>query len=496
MNILVASSEVAPFAKTGGLADVAGSLPIELSRLGQNVAVIMPAFRQIRAAGVEIHKLDIFFDIPIGGKIVSGQLLRGNLPGSDVPIYFVDQPSYFDRPELYRESGEDYKDNCERFVFFCRAVMEAIRLADIPVDILHCNDWQTGLIPAFLEIEYDQSEGYVDIATLLTVHNLAYQGQFWHWDMLLTGLDWKYFNWHQMEFFGKLNLLKTGLVFANMLNTVSPRYAMEIQGSEQGCGLEGVLQQRSADLEGIINGVDYEQWSPVHDKHIAATYSADDWQEGKAKCKAALQAKLGLPQNPRTPLVGLVGRLASQKGWDLVAEVLQRWVPHVDMQWAILGTGEPEYHQLLGRLAEQWSSKVGLQLSFSNAMAHEIEAGSDIFLMPSRYEPCGLNQLYSLQYGSVPVVRSTGGLADTVRDANLKNVNSGQANGFAFEVYSPEELESTLNRARETYVNHPDIWNRIVEVGMKQDWSWGSGARKYIDLYRRTLARKRDVAYS
>jgi len=482
VNILFVSSEVTPFAKTGGLADVCGSLPIELNKLGHNVSVMMPAYRQVKGQpGIE--PLNIKFDVPIGNKIVRGRLLRGTLPNSEVPIFFIEQDDYFDRPELYRHKGEDYKDNCERFSFFCRAALEAIRMLKLEVEVIHCHDWQTCLIPAYLHIEYAHCHGYETIGSLLTIHNLAYQGIFWHWDMLLTGLDWKYFNWHQMEFYGKLNLLKTGLTFADGLNTVSPTYAKEIQTDPLGCGLEGVLQSRSDVLCGIVNGVHYAEWDPATDKHIPYQYDVTNWQSGKGACKAALQSELGLPISPRTPVIGLVGRLADQKGWDLVAELMHRWVRDVDVQWAIIGTGELKYHEILSRLAHEFPHRVGLRLDFNEGISHRIEAGSDIFLMPSAYEPCGLNQLYSLKYGTVPVVRATGGLKDTVADANDDNLWHQRATGFVFENYTTHEMEVALGRALNSYHHQTERWQQIVETGMQQDWSWRKSALEYVELY-------------
>jgi starch synthase len=489
LKILLASSEVVPFAKTGGLADVCGALPIELAKLGHEVTVIMPAYRKVRQCGQEISDTGIRFEVPIGSQVVEGRYLRSHLPGSDVPVFLVDQPLYFDRDELYREAGRDYKDNCERYVFFCRAAMESIRLLDLNVDLIHANDWQTGLIPAYQKIEYENAPGYEQIATLLTIHNMAYQGQFWHWDMLLTGLDWKYFNWRQMEYYGDLNLLKTGIVFADSLNTVSPRYAEEIQSSTLGCGLEGVLSHRRNVLSGIINGVDYTIWNPATDPHLAANYTPAQWQQGKATCKAALQIEMGLPDAPQVPLVGMVGRLADQKGFDLVAQVIMEWVLKSDAQWAILGTGEPQYHALFRDLSAEFPSKVAAKLTFSDALAHRIEAGCDLFLMPSRYEPCGLNQLYSLKYGAVPVVHATGGLADTIADASAENIASGRANGFAFDRYETAALDHALDRACRTFAHDKPLWNQLVETGMNQDWSWAESARKYVELYETTIAR-------
>ena len=282
--------------------------------------------------------------------------------------------------------------------------MESIRLLDLAPNVVHANDWQTGLIPAYLDIEYGHVAGYADIASVFTIHNMAYQGQFWHWDMLLTGLDWKYFNWHQLEFYGNLNLLKAGIVFADAVTTVSPTYAREIQQTDLGCGLENVLLQRGGAVSGIINGVDYAVWNPAQDLKIAAQYGVDDWQQGKGVCKQSLQEQLGLPVRAEVPLIGIIGRLVDQKGFDLIAGLMQKWMHEADVQWAVLGTGEPSYHQLLEHLQREYPKKAAVKLMFSDELAHRIEAGSDIFLMPSRYEPCGLNQLYSLKYGSVPVV--------------------------------------------------------------------------------------------
>ncbi|MEX2119021.1 MAG: glycogen synthase GlgA [Pirellulales bacterium] len=488
MNILLATSEAVPFAKTGGLADVSAALPVELARLGHAPVVMLPAYSQAMTCGQPIEPTGVELSIPIGSKMVEGTLLKSKLPGSQVPVYLVRQDDYYQRADLYGSGGVDYVDNCERFVFFCRSVLEAVRLLHLDIDILHANDWQTGLVPAYLKAEYRGVPGYEGIASLLTIHNLAFQGVFWHWDMLLTGLDWKYFNWHQMEFYGKLNLMKTGLVFADSINTVSPRYAEEIQSAPLGCGLEGVLQQRREVLSGIINGVDYDVWNPAIDQHLPARYDAATFARGKAACKAALQAELGLPVQPRVPLVGLVGRLTDQKGLDLVAGVVQDWVRSAEVQWAILGMGEPKYHQLFTTLSERFGQKLAARLMFSEELAHRIEGGADMFLMPSRFEPCGLSQLYSMKYGCVPVVRATGGLADTVVDATRETLADGTATGFSFREYETLALAETLRRALDAY-NQPEAWPRLVETGMRQDWSWAKSAQQYVSLYKRTIAR-------
>ena len=333
-----------------------------------------------------------------GSSSVSGQLLRGKLPESNVTVYFVQQTDYFDRDQLYGENGKDDTDNCERFVFFSRSVLDSLRLLDYQPDLIHVNDWQVGLIPALLKIEYAGTPGYETVSSLLTIHNLAYQGSFWHWDMLLTGLDWKYFNWKELEFHGRLNLLKSAIVFADSINTVSPTYAREIQTPEHGCGLESVLGFRSSVLSGILNGIDKTEWNPATDDRIALNYDKSSWLQGKAVCKAVLQDEMKLPQVPDVPLVGIVGRLAVQKGWSLIIPVLQRWLETRSVQWVVLGTGQPEYHQALSKLHRAFPDKLSVELGFSNDLAHRIESGADIFLMPSQYEPCGLNQMYSLTY--------------------------------------------------------------------------------------------------
>ena len=489
MNILLASSEIVPFAKTGGLADVCGALPIELAKQGHRPVAFMPAYRVTRRCTERIEPTDVDFVVPVGGKVVTGRLLRSELPGSSVPVYLVEQDNYFDREALYGESGADFEDNCERFVFFCRAVMESIRLLDLKVDVLHANDWQSGLLPAYLKTEYRDLPGYEHIASLMTIHNMGYQGTFWHWDMLLTGLDWKYFNWQQMEFHGNLNLLKTGIAFADSINTVSPRYAEEIQSEPLGWGLEAALTHRRDVLSGIINGVSYELWDPATDAHLAANFTPND-RSGKAVCKHALQQEMGLPEIADVPLVGLVGRLADQKGLDLIAHIIEQWAQSSDAQWAVLGTGEPKYHDLLGRLAERYPERIAAKLTFSDALAHRIEAGADMFLMPSRYEPCGLNQLYSLKYGTVPVVRATGGLADTIVDATPETIADRTATGFQFDDYTPPALDAALRRAYETYHRDSDAWARIVTTGMRQDWSWAASARRYGELYEKTVQRR------
>lgn len=492
MNILFATTEAVPFCKTGGLGDVCGALPVELAKAGLNPIVVMPAFRQAMESGQRIESTGMGFEAPIGRKFVGGEFLKSTLPGSDVPVYLVKQDDYFGREGLYGEGGRDYHDNCERFVFFSRAVLLAIRKFDLDIDVLHCHDWQTGLLPVYLKTTHAGLPGFESIASLYTIHNLAYQGSFWHWDMELTGLGWEYFNWQQLEFYGRLNFMKSALTFADMLSTVSPRYAQEILSPPMSCGMEGVLNGRARELHGVLNGVDYSEWNPATDPYIAANYSIDDMQ-GKGACKRALQAEMGLPVRDDLPLLASVGRLAEQKGFDLIAEVLPRMAKELDAQWVFLGTGEERYHELLTNLQQEFPGRVAVRLGFSNELAHRIEAGADMFLMPSRYEPCGLNQMYSLKYGAPPIVRETGGLADTITNTTPQTLAARTANGFSFAEASPYALAEAIERAVQAYRN-PDTWRQIVETGMRQDWSWARSARAYQALYEETLAQVREPA--
>lgn len=489
MKILFASSEVVPFAKTGGLADVGNALPKALAEMGHPVYVFMPGYGTISRDGYDISDTGVAFDVPIGERLIEARIRSVQLPNSTVPVFLVCQDEFFDREGIYGEGGADYSDNCARFVFFARAVLEAARLLDLNIDLIHCNDWQTGLIPAIVQLEHRPVGVYAKTGTLMTIHNLAYQGNFWHLDMKLTGIDWKHFNWKEMEFFGKLSLLKTGLVYADAISTVSPTYAEEIQHPELGCGLDGILRERSGDLHGIINGVDYDVWNPETDSHLVANYSVDNWMQRKPDNKADLQRIMGLPVDNDRPVVGIIGRLAEQKGWDLILDLIQTSLTENLVQWAILGTGDPIFERSISRLAEEYPDKIGAQLTFSNELAHRIEAGSDMFLMPSRYEPCGLNQLYSLKYGTVPIVRETGGLKDTVRNADEQAVADGTANGFTFIDYSATAIHDAVSRALITWHEHRDVWNRIVETGMRQDWSWTRSARGYVELYQQICSR-------
>lgn len=491
MNVVVVASEAVPLAKTGGLADVAGSLPRALERLGHQACLILPCYQRVWRAGLPLRASGLTLRVPVGARVVEAHVHQAALPGSDVPVYLIDRPEYFERAHLYGQDGKDYPDNCERFVFFSRAALEAIRLLGLRPDVIHCNDWQTALIPVYLEEMYRRQPALATVGTLLTIHNLAYQGNFWHWDMPLTGLDWRLFNWQQLEFHGRLNLLKAGMVFADLLSTVSPTYSREIQTPEFGCGLDGLLRARRHDLNGIANGIDTQLWNPATDPMIAERYEVQNFDAGKAACKAQLQRRANLPERPDVPLFAQIGRLDPQKGWDLMAAVADDLLSG-DVQLVILGEGQPRYHALLDELADRHAGKLRAFLEFSNPLAHQIEAGADVFLMPSLYEPCGLNQLYSLAYGTVPVVRATGGLADTVVDANPQTLADGTATGFAFKDPTPRGLRQAIARVLALWPDRPS-WSQLVQAGMKADWSWDHSARAYVRLYqeirRRRIAR-------
>jgi len=483
MNIVIATSEAVPFAKTGGLADVSTALAKALRELGHEVSLFLPYYQSIQAARVDrpVQATGVDISLPIGGKQRSGRVLKTTLPDSDLPVYLIDQPHFYDRRQLYREDNVDYQDNCERFVFFSRAVLEASRALDLQPDIIHCNDWQTSLIPALLKLEPEWRPYFEKTATVLTIHNLAFQGQFWHWDMTLTGLDWKHFNWREMEFYGHLNLLKTGIVFSDFITTVSPTYAREIQQEENGAGLDSVLRFRSDRLVGILNGVDMSEWNPKSDPHIAEQYEVANYTEGKAACKADLQKQMSLPVRKEVPLFGMVSRMADQKGFDIIAGCIDELLRE-NLQLVFLGTGEETYEKYLTDLAAQNPEKVAVMVGFDEALAHKIEAGSDMYLMPSRFEPCGLNQMYSLVYGSVPIVRAVGGLADSVIDATPEHVRSGLANGFSFEEYQSEALLLTVQRALKA-LGDPPLWKRLVTTGMSADWSWQRSGKRYVEVY-------------
>ncbi|WP_442508020.1 glycogen synthase GlgA [Novipirellula sp. SH528] len=493
MNIVFLSTEAVPFAKTGGLADVCGTLPSKVAALGHRTTVIMPAFRSIRSAGLPIESTDTSFAIQMSPqKLVGARILKSNLPDEDVPVWFIDQPQYFDRESLYGTSTGDYPDNAERFAFFCRAAMHAISRLDWPVDIVHCNDWQSGLVPALMAAEPDAYPWIKKASSIFTIHNLAYQGHFGREAFRWTGLDWKHFNSNQFEYYDHLNFLKTGIVAADMITTVSPKYAEEICGPEQGCGLDNVLRGRHARLSGIINGIDQTVWNPEIDPKLVATYDARFYKQGKLGNKRELQQRFGLEPSESLPMIGLVGRLASQKGWDMILPVLESHLTEDrPAQWVVLGSGEARYEEELRRLAQAYPKRFALYLGFSDELAHLIEAGSDVFVMPSLYEPCGLNQLYSLRYGTVPIVTETGGLANTVVDCTEATLRDGTATGFFIPEANAASLDATIGRALHLRYHEKENWEQIIETGMSQDFSWRHSADQYIDLYAKTIALKK-----
>ena len=489
MKVAIVASEVAPFSKTGGLADVIGALPGALQRLGAEVFVITPFYRCVgenaERLGLELHQESEKVSVPVGDTEHAASIMRSALPDSQTPVYFLDNAEYYDRPGLYSnpQDGSELEDNSERFLFLSRCALELCLQLGIEPDVFHCHDWQTGLLPIYLKTLY--RERLPDSASVFTVHNIEYQGIFWHWDMRLTNLDWALLNWRMLEYYGNLSFLKAGLVGGDVLTTVSKRYAEEIQAEKYGAGMEGVMRERAKDLFGIVNGVDYTVWNAETDPQIPTNYSEADLS-GKATCKDQLQQRFGLERRADVPLIGMISRLVGQKGFDLLAAVVPELMKE-DVQLVVLGTGDPAYHEFLQDLRSRYPDKVGALLGFSELTAHWIEAGGDMFLMPSRYEPCGLNQLYSLRYGTVPIVRSTGGLADTITDYEEAG-SGGEANGFAFEDYGKEALLDAVRRALRLYKDR-EAWRSLMRTGMRQDWSWDRSAREYCNAYRRAVER-------
>jgi starch synthase len=479
LNVIVASSEVVPFAKTGGLADVAGSLPHALKKLGCEVSVFMPLYREVLEKNLEIEPTGVEVAIPLGKRTLTGEVFKGSTDG--IPVYFIKKDEYFDRSSLYGTPEGDYFDNLERFTFFSRGLLEAVKADGLGIkpDIIHANDWQTGLIPAYIKDIYRHS--FPDTRTVFTVHNIAYQGLFPYFLFHFTGLTGGFFSMKGIEFWGKVNLLKAGMVFADIVTTVSEGYSKEIQTSEYGYGLEGVLRSRAKDLYGVLNGVDYTEWNPETDEFLPANYSSDDLK-GKAACKKELVKEFSLKLRQNVPLVGVISRLANQKGFDILSEAMEELM-ELDIGMVVLGTGDKKYHELFTELAGRHPERLGVKITFDNALAHRIEAGCDMFLMPSKYEPCGLNQIYSLRYGTIPVVRATGGLDDTIRDHK-----GGVGNGFKFNEYSPHALVEKLKEAVKVYKDKKE-WKALQTKAMKEDFSWERSARRYLELYELALGK-------
>jgi starch synthase len=494
VKILIAASEVAPFAKTGGLADVAGALPKALAALGHDVRVVMPRHRPVDVERFHLLPMMKELDVYMGNRRFRGQVLRSTFPDTDLPVYFIQNDSLFDRDDLYGTDGTDYPDNAIRFAFLSLATIWMLKGLDWSPDVIQANDWQTAFIPTYLKnwpILYSDPF-YNSIRVLYTIHNLSYQGLSDPAVLPEIGIDWSLFTAEGLEFFDQVNLMKAGIVYADHISTVSKQYAKEIQSEEFGCGLHGVLQSRAASLTGILNGIDTSVWHPGADPLIVANYSAVELT-GKATCKAWLQERCGLDERPEAPLIGMISRLVDQKGFDLVAEIIEPLLA-LDVQLVILGTGMPKYHDLFTALAAKHPRSFSLHLAFDERLAHEIEAGADIFLMPSRFEPCGLNQLYSLRYGTIPVVRRVGGLADSIVPATPETLSKGRATGFAFTRYSADELLKTVRRAVDHFRGDPPGWIRLIQAAMAQDFSWEASAKAYEALFKKMLKRERAAA--
>jgi len=477
VEIIFAASECVPFAKTGGLADVVGSLPRELVRLGHRVSVFLPLYTRVRpliaaTSSDAIKSLTIpfryynrFVTVVDGGK------------RDEVEFYFIDSPELFDRPEIYGPAGGEYVDNAERFGLFCRAVLEASKQIGVP-QVFHVHDWQASLIPVYLRTTYASDPAFHSAATVLTVHNAAYQGKFPPNTTEQLLFPWEIFKMDRLEHYDRFNFLKGGIVYADMITTVSHKYAEEIQTAEFGEQLDGVLKIRAADLRGILNGADYSRWDPAADRNLAAHYSAADL-EGKQTCRADLLHAFGLENVPSTtPIIGIVSRLARQKGFDMVARIAEDLMSR-DVVVTALGTGEPYFENFFRDWAFKHRGTVAALIKYDEALAHKIEAGADMFLMPSRYEPSGLNQMYSLKYGTVPIVRATGGLDDTIEEWNEA---AGTGTGFKFHGYEPVDLLAAIDRAIAAFQNK-QAWKALMRNGMEMDYSWAGPARQYAQVY-------------
>ena len=471
MRVLFVSSEVSPFAKTGGLADVALALPRALPELGVEIAVVMPKYRTV--TGKSDMEASVRFDVEVAGEPKSCVAFRGALPETNVPVYFLGHDPYYDRPEIYGE-GAEYEDALDRFTFLSRGALELCCTLDWIPDIIHVNDWHASLVPGYL-----RDEVYPRLSrakTLLTIHNLGYQGSFPEEQAARTGLSPTALAPYLAN--GRINMLKGGIGSADMVNTVSPTYAEEILS--EGAGLEADLQARRDVLFGVLNGIDMAEWNPAGDSFLWGTYDASDLS-GKAENKRALQAELGLAEDPSTPVLGVVSRLAEQKGFDLIMAAFDEMMA-LDVQFVLLGTGAEEYERFFSEAQARYPGRVASLITFSEQWAHRIEAAVDVFLMPSHYEPCGLNQQYSLRYGTIPIVRATGGLKDTVFEFDAE-ADSG--NGFLFEECTPTALLETIRRAVAAFRGNPDGWRAMMVRGMTQDLSWTASAKAYQDLYRK-----------
>jgi starch synthase len=433
-------------------------------------------YRQVKKSQVKYHPAGKSLSIPLSSKTLIAEIYTAWIT-PELNFYFIGQDSLYDRDGLYGTPFGDYQDNAERFIFFSRAVPELLNALELEFDVCNCHEWQTGLVPVYFHTLYQNSPFCKNLPTVYTVHNVGYQGIFWHYDMALTGLGWEYFTPQLLEFYGKINLEKGGLISADIINTVSRQYRQEILTSEFGFGLEGVFQDRAADLFGILNGVDYENWDPAHDKHLAVSYDAKN-PAGKEACKLDLIKRFGLKTTLEQPLLGMTTRLNERKGLDLVQAIMPRLI-EANIGFVLQGTGEERYQYAFSELRDHYPDSVGVEIGYSAELAHKIIAGADIFLMPSRYEPCGLDQLYCLRYGTIPVVRAVGGLEETIKEYDPA---SGQGTGFKFAQFDPEDFLAAIKRALSLFSN-PSAWGQVRQQAMLQEFSWPQAAAHYVEIY-------------
>lgn len=488
LNILFCTSEVTPYSKTGGLADVSNSLPQELNMLGNSVRIITPQYGSIDERKLRVYEIKRLtnIEVPIGDKTSFFNVKSSFIVSSKVKVqvFLIENQEYFGKnsPYVDTKTGQDYSNNDERFIFFNRAVVKILGLLGWQPDIIHCNDWQTGLIPAYLKTLYAKDPLFHSVKTIFTIHNIAFQGLFPYKSFLKTGLPDNIYNENGVEYYNQFSFLKTGLIFSDVITTVSEKYAEEISSNhDYGCGFEEILKNRKKDLYGILNGVDYSVWNPEKDSLIPYRFSSKELPL-KRENKKALCKQFKLEFNSEIPVIGIISRLSDQKGIDLIEKILKDLLKE-NIYFILLGQGEKKYQKFFESMAKKNNKKMGVYIGFSEELAHLIEAGSDIFLMPSRYEPCGLNQMYSIRYGTIPVVRATGGLADTISE-----YKKGKGNGFVFTKYDPKELLKAIQRALKVYKNKED-WNELRRSAMAYDYSWSVSAKKYVELYR-TLMKK------
>jgi len=486
LSILIAASEAVPFAKSGGLADVVGSLPKYLRNSGHDVRVVLPRYYIIDREKLGLKALPGALVVPMGvlGDEYCG-VYEGRIPGTDIPVYFLEHEGYYGRSGLYDEGNVEYADNDRRFIFLSRAALELCRMLDFHPDIVHAHDWHTAAIPLLLNTTYRRDPFVGRAASILTIHNMQYQGCFPAATMNILDVGWEQFTFLGVEKDDQVNLLKGGICNATLLNTVSEGYAREIQTAAYGWGLEGVVRERAADLYGILNGVDYNEWSPESDPFIVQQYSVGDIS-GKKLCKVDIQRAVGLPELPDVPLFGIVSRMVKQKGIDVLAAALPG-ILKLDLQLVMLGEGEPWAHFYFGGEAAKHPDRLAFVTGYDNALAHRIEAGADFFLMPSAFEPCGLNQMYSMRYGTLPVVRATGGLDDSVENYDEERLTG---TGFKFRDLNPDSLFDTVGWAVYTWYNRADALGRLIRNAMAERFTWESAAEKYERLYLKALSRR------